>query len=75
MAELALDDDQRHALAGHLDGVGVPELMWREASPHSCRAGGAPQLGTCRSRRPVQSARPAVDDAQQRTDRELAPHV
>jgi hypothetical protein len=25
VAELALDDDQRHALAGHLHGVRVPE--------------------------------------------------
>jgi hypothetical protein len=30
-----LDDDQRHALARHLDGVGVAELMQREASPHA----------------------------------------
>jgi hypothetical protein len=60
--ELTLDDDHRDAFAGHLDGVGVPELMWCEATPHSCRAGGAPQLGTCRSRRPVPSARRAVDD-------------
>ena len=35
--ELALDDDQWHAVAGHLDGVGVPELMRREAAPHPCR--------------------------------------
>jgi hypothetical protein len=25
--ELALDDDQRHAFASHLDGVGVPKLV------------------------------------------------
>src|SRR3954451_23410135 len=49
--------------------------MWREATPHSCRARGAPQLGTRRGRRPVSPARGAVDDAQQRTDRERAPHV
>jgi hypothetical protein len=45
MSELALDDDQWHAFASHLDGVGVPELMWREPAPHSGRVGGAPQLG------------------------------
>jgi hypothetical protein len=35
MPELALDDDQRHALAGHLDGVRVAQLVGREASPHA----------------------------------------
>ena len=44
MTELALDDDQRHALAGHLDGVRVAQLVRREATPHSRRGGGAPQL-------------------------------
>jgi hypothetical protein len=29
MSELALDHHERHALMGHLDGVGVPELVWR----------------------------------------------
>jgi hypothetical protein len=29
--ELALDDEQRHAFPGHLDGVCVPELVRREA--------------------------------------------
>jgi hypothetical protein len=43
--ELALDDDQRYAFASHLDGVGVPKLVWGEAAPYSCRGGSAPQLG------------------------------
>jgi len=30
VAELALDDDERHALVRHLDGVGVAELVGRE---------------------------------------------
>src|ERR671925_1321961 len=42
--ELALDDDQRHAFAGHLDGVGVTELVRREASPHPGLAGDAAKL-------------------------------
>jgi hypothetical protein len=32
------------ALAGHLDGVGVAELVRREASPHASLAGDAAQL-------------------------------
>ena len=52
MAELALDDDQRHALAGHLDGVGVAGLVWREASPHAGLAGDAAQLRAGRGGRP-----------------------
>src|SRR3954452_14535896 len=34
VAELALDDDQRHAFAGHLDGMRVPQLVRREAPTH-----------------------------------------
>jgi hypothetical protein len=30
VAELALDNYERHAFVGHLDGVGVAELMGRE---------------------------------------------
>src|SRR3954464_4522387 len=45
MAELALDDKQRHPFAGHLDGMGVAELMRREASPHTGLAGHAAQPG------------------------------
>src|SRR5215211_522994 len=41
VAELALDDDQRQALAGHLDGVRVAELVRREASPYAGLAGDA----------------------------------
>ena len=32
MAELALDDHERHAFASHFDGVGVPQLMWSKSS-------------------------------------------
>jgi hypothetical protein len=31
MLELSLDHDQQDPLAGHLDGVRVPQLVWREA--------------------------------------------
>jgi len=34
LAELALDDDQGHALARHFDGVGMAELVRREAPAH-----------------------------------------
>jgi hypothetical protein len=39
MAELALDDDQRHALVGHFDGMGVAQLMRRKAPPHATPRG------------------------------------
>jgi hypothetical protein len=35
MAQLALDDDQRDPLAGHLNSVGVPQLMRRESAADS----------------------------------------
>src|SRR5215210_2314963 len=39
--ELALDDVERHAFAGELDGVGMAQLMRREAPPDT-RLGGEP---------------------------------
>jgi hypothetical protein len=39
--ELALDHNQRDAFSGHLDGVGVPELMRREPAPDPCGGCGA----------------------------------
>jgi hypothetical protein len=33
--ELALDDGQRHAFAGHLDRVSMAKLMGREPAPDS----------------------------------------
>jgi hypothetical protein len=71
VTELALDDDQRHALARHLDGMGVPELVRREASPHSCLAGDASELRARGGGGPRPSARGAVDNAEQRSDWEL----
>src|SRR5215210_1349258 len=46
--------------------------MWREAAPHSRRRGGTPQLGACRSGCPMAPTGRAIDDAEQRTDRQLA---
>ena len=46
VAELALDDDQWDAFAGHLDGVGVAQLVRREAAAHAGRSGGAGQVGS-----------------------------
>jgi hypothetical protein len=37
--ELALNDHERHAFMRELDGVGVPELVRREAAPHAGRRG------------------------------------
>ncbi len=33
MSQLALDDVERDALPGHLDSVGVAQLVWSEAPP------------------------------------------
>ena len=43
VAELALDDYQRHALAREFDGMGVPELMGSEAPPDARVHGGSAQ--------------------------------
>jgi hypothetical protein len=73
--ELALDDDQRHALAGHLDGMRVAQLVWREASPHPGLAGDAARLAAGGGGRPGPPSGGAVDDAEQRSDRQLDPRL
>ena len=68
MPELALDDVERYAFAGELDGVSEAQLMRREAPPDT-RLGSEPtepdadagaRLGPASGR--------AVDDAKQRPD-------
>jgi len=71
MSELALDDDEGDAFAGHLDGVGVPELVRREASPHAGSGGSPAQIGSRGRVGPVSPARGSGDDAEQRSNREL----
>ena len=71
MSELALDDDQRDALAGHLDGAGVAELVRREPSADAGERRRVAQLLACGGRRPGAAARPSGQDAEQRADRQL----
>ena len=52
MAELALNDDERHAFASHLDGVGVARLVWSDPSTNTRSGGGAPQLSSSGRGRP-----------------------
>ena len=56
MAELALDDVQRHALAGELERVRVAQLMRREPAPDTRFGGEAPELR--RARRLLTTAAP-----------------
>jgi hypothetical protein len=44
MAELTLNHDQRHTLARHLDGMGVPELVRRKPAPDTGGDGDAAQV-------------------------------
>jgi hypothetical protein len=68
VSELALDDDQWHALAGHLDRVCVTQLVRSEASANAGSRRGAPELSACPACRPRAAAGASVDDAEQRTD-------
>src|SRR5215211_1076517 len=69
VAELALDDVQRHALPGHLDGMGVTELVRSETASHSGVEGEPPKLCSCGRARPRAPASRPVDDAEERADR------
>jgi hypothetical protein len=44
VAQLTLDDDERHALPRELDGMGVPELVRGEAPADACFDGRLAQI-------------------------------
>jgi hypothetical protein len=46
VSEFPLYDDERHALARHLDSVSLPELMGRKPATHPGCARGIAQLDT-----------------------------
>jgi hypothetical protein len=71
VAELALDDDQRHTFTCHLDGVGMPELVWGEAPADSGSDGRPAELRSGRGARPRSAARGTVGDAEERTHGQL----
>ena len=66
VAELPLDDVQGHALARHLDGVRVAQLVRSEAAPHPGLRCRAPQLLTDARRGQRPTAGATVEDAEQR---------
>ena len=68
VAELALNDDEWHAFASHLDGVGVTQLVWSEPTTDARGDGRAPQLSSSGRGRPLATTRPAVEHTEQRTD-------
>jgi hypothetical protein len=68
VAELALNDEQRHALARHLKGVGMPQLVRRKPPPHTGPARRMPQVRARRRGRPWPSTGRTVDHAEQRSD-------
>ena len=65
VAELALNDDERHAFASHLDGVGVAQLMRGEPSADTRGRRGAPKLSSSGGGRPLATTRPAVENTEQ----------
>src|SRR4051794_25759242 len=69
--ELALEEMSGTPFVGHLDAVGVPELMGRETPPNAGFRSCPPKGGACGCRRPRPPTRGAVDDAERWADREM----
>src|SRR5438552_9143014 len=68
VAELALNHDEWHAFASHLDGAGVTQLVWSEPTADARGGGRAPQLSASGGGRPLATTRPAVEDTEHRAD-------
>lgn len=75
MPELSLDHHERHALVCHLNGMGMPELMGREAPADTCREGGMVQLLAGCGCFPVAPGGRAVDHAKERANGQLVPNL
>jgi hypothetical protein len=69
VAELPLDDDQRHPFASQLNGARVPKPVRREAPAHTSREGRPTHIRSGGGAGPVATTRRTVDDAEQRTKR------
>ena len=74
MAELALDDVEWNAFAGHLDGVRVAKLMRCKATPDAGAHGQATQAGAGGCCGPRPAARRPHEDADEGTDRQFDPY-
>ena len=70
MPELALYDQERDPLAGHLDSGGVPELVGCKPAADSGGQRGPMQLGTDPGRRAWPPAGRAAQNAGERADRQ-----
>src|SRR5215204_7824417 len=71
VAELALDDVQGHAFVGELEGVGVAELVRRKSPADSGMGREAVKREAHTGTGPAAAAGGAIDDAEQRPDRQL----
>jgi hypothetical protein len=65
-----LDDDERDAFAGHLDGMGMAQRMRRKPPANAGRSGELAQRGARSGRRPGPTGCRPGDDAEQRPDRQ-----
>jgi hypothetical protein len=72
VAEPALDDVERDALARHVDGVRVAQLVRGDASPDTSRHGEPLQRRADGRGRPWSAGGRAVDDAQQSAEADRA---
>ena len=70
MPELALYDQEWDPLAGHLDSVGVPELVGCEPAADAGGQRGSMQLGADAGRRAWPPAGRAAQNAEERADRQ-----
>ena len=70
MAELALDDVDRHPFAGELDGMRVTQLMGSKATPDASVDGELTQFGSGGGGGPAAASRWPIDDAEQRSGRQ-----
>jgi len=75
VAELSLDHDQRHTFTGHLDRVGVPELMRREAATNTGLERSVAELDADSGWGAWPTAGRATQDAEQRPDRHRCPDL